>query len=117
MTTNNWAGQFELYDKANPQIWEMFKKYARELLLAGRSHAGAKMIMERIRWETTVSAQGDGFKINNNYAAYYARKLMASDPVWKDFFNTREVPTVVRLTKAGIDALLNETEDAFKENI
>lgn len=106
MANDNWAGKFELYDKANPEVWTQFQLFALDLFMVGRKRAGAKMIMERIRWDTIIKGKGDTFKINNNYAAYYARKLMTTDLKFKDFFETREVPTIVKLTQAGIDAVL-----------
>ncbi len=89
------AEQFKTYDQENPQIWEAFERFANDLVVAGRKRAGAKLIMERIRWETAVRAMEAGgpapLKINNNFAAYYARKLMVAKPdQFGRFFHTRE---------------------------
>lgn len=87
--------QFKVYDQENPQIWEAFERFALDLVVAGRKRAGAKLILERIRWETAVRAIEAGgpapLKINNNFAAYYARKLMAKSPhAFGGFFHTRD---------------------------
>lgn len=77
------------YDSENPQVWEYFKRFAFELIRKGRTHLGSKMIFERIRWETQVSGN-DGFKINNNYTAYYSRKFELQFPEYKGYFELRE---------------------------
>jgi hypothetical protein len=87
--------RFESYDRENPAIWEKFVHFAVELIDAGVDRAGAKFIVERIRWETKVRAKELGvnarFKINNNYPAYYARKLIQKDPArFANFFETRD---------------------------
>lgn len=81
---------FETYHKQNPEIWEQFVKFARQTKERGFSNYGAKGLFEIIRWHTGVSGN-DGFKINNNYAPDYARKLMEEQPEFKDFFRTREI--------------------------
>lgn len=85
----NWAERFQWYDETNPQVYVAFKKFAYELL-ATRRRGGAKAIMERVRWETRTMLGNDSFKINNNYTAYYARKLVAEAPRFAGFFNSRE---------------------------
>lgn len=96
MTTKNLEGLFKLYDKANPQVYEWFKHYALELKLSGAKQVGAKLIFERIRWEVAVKTKPESgmpkLKLNNNYTAYYARKLVAEDPsFWQGFFDFRKV--------------------------
>lgn len=76
------------YDRENPMVWEMFKKFALELIERGYERIGAKMIFERIRWETTV-AGNDQFKINNNYTPYYARKFEQVYPQHSEVFSKR----------------------------
>lgn len=68
--------KFEIYDRQNPHVYEMFDRFAREALDAGRKVLSAYLIFERIRWETQIVTQGDPFKVNNNYRPYYARKWM-----------------------------------------
>lgn len=80
---------FDRYDRENPQIYDMFKRFAFEAIKAGRKRLGAAMIIERMRWETTVAAQDDEFKINQNYAAFYSRKFMNEFPQYTGFFTTR----------------------------
>lgn len=90
----NWAEWFKLYDEANPLIYAQFKHFAYQLLESGRHHGGAKQIMERIRWETAISGR-DQFKINNNYATGYAKKLVAEAPRFEGFFSFRKKGDII----------------------
>jgi hypothetical protein len=81
--------QFTEFDKGNPEIFKTFKSFAGELLAAGRKQYSAKAIIERVRWDTDIKTAGSSFKINNNFAPYYARKLMHDCPIFKDFFKIR----------------------------
>lgn len=77
------------WHKANPEVYELFKKYTFEAIAAGHEHYGAKGIIERIRWHTSVETKGDAFKINNNWAPFYARLFMLHHPDHDEFFRLR----------------------------
>lgn len=82
--------EFKEYDKANPQVWDYFCRFAFEAIEAGRVTLSVSLIIERIRWEVfVVTKSNDGFKINNNHRAFYARKFMKFYPQHKDIFRTR----------------------------
>lgn len=81
--------EFDQYHQRNPQVWQMFRRFTLEAIGAGRNRIGAKMIAERIRWETFVGDRSGDFRINNNFPAYYARKFMAEYPEHKGVFQTR----------------------------
>lgn len=86
---------FEIYDKENPQIWRAFLRLATEASKAGMRHWSAKGIFEVIRYQTTVGGVGD-YKLNNNYTADYARKLLRLYPrKFEGFFNTRRAARAV----------------------
>lgn len=68
--------RFAEFDSKNPKVWELFCRFADEAIKAGHTILSASLIAERIRWETEViTTSGDGFKLNNNHRAYYARKF------------------------------------------
>lgn len=105
-TKTNWGEAFKLYDQQNPTVFVAFKQFAEEWRAAGHSHCGAGMIFERIRWETGIRAGRElglpVLKLNNNYRAYYARKLVAEDPEkWRGFFEFREVAEQINITDKG----------------
>lgn len=88
------SARFTLYDRANPDVYIAFKRFAHELRDAGNLRGGAGLIFERIRWETKVRAVREAgmpvLKLNNSYRAFYARRLAAEDALFADFFETRE---------------------------
>ena len=84
---------FSNYNQVNPQIFEEFKKFAFQAKKLGYRHYSAKGIFEDIRKDSRVHGK-DGFKLNNNYHADYARKLMAENPEFKGFFETRQLKSV-----------------------
>lgn len=95
---------FKKYDSENPQIWEQFKKYSLKTKAKGFKNYSAKGIFEIIRWHTPTQGN-DGFKVNNNYTADYARKMMAEFPEFEGFFYIRELKAI-RLSKVGKQGLI-----------
>ncbi len=85
---------FSIYDQENPSIWEAFKKFTLQAIASGKKNYSSKSIIERIRWETEITAKEDAFKINNNYTSDYSRKFMEAFPDYKGFFRTRTVKKV-----------------------
>lgn len=85
------------YHENNPQIYEMFKRFALEKIRNGASHLGSKMIMERIRWESPVMANGDPFKVNNRMTPFYARLFMKEFPEHEGIFATRKAKADVEV--------------------
>jgi hypothetical protein len=88
---NIWQERFNTFHAANPHIYELFKRFTFEAIMAGREHFSVISIFERIRWYTDVETQGDPFKINQNFAAYYGRMFMKDFPVYEGFFRTRKL--------------------------
>ena len=69
------------YHKANPGIYELFKKYTHEALGANYDKYSARTIIHRIRWHTLVETRSeDGFKIANAHSPYYARLYLFEHP-------------------------------------
>lgn len=81
--------RFEAFDRDHPEVYELFRRFALEARFAGHEHFSADAICHRIRWETSVVTRGEAFKINNNYTAFFARKLMAEDRRFAEFFRVR----------------------------
>ena len=85
--------KFLNFHNENKEVYELYKKYALELIESGRNKIGSKMIVERIRWETIIRTKGDIYKINNNYTCYYARLFIREFPRYADRFNFRQLRT------------------------
>ena len=83
--------KFKEYHKNNPAVYDLFIGFANEVKSSGRDTYSAKSIFERIRWHVDIETVGEVFKLNNNYTAYYARKMMNEYPEFKTFFRLREL--------------------------
>lgn len=91
--TDRIAIDFEAFNIENPRVYELFDRFTRELIRAGREHGSAGLIAERIRWETTIDfdrSKQPPLKLNNNYWALYARLWESNNPQYKGFFHKRE---------------------------
>jgi len=86
---------FEEYDRDNPDIWQKFQRFAIEAKTKGFKRYSAKGIFEIIRWHTP--ARKGIFKIDNNYHADYARKMMYEFPSFVGFFETRKQTKMKKL--------------------
>jgi len=76
---NDLAKAFDEYHKRNPNIWKFFEQFANELVMSNVKTLSAKRIFERMRWESDIRGD-DGFKLNNNYHAFYARMYAKFHP-------------------------------------
>ena len=89
--------KFQAFHTSNPEVFEKFKQFAKELLLRGHKRLSGALIMERVRWEALTGSfkpgsrfELEGFKINNNFTALYVRKLVAEYPAYTGKFETRK---------------------------
>ena len=91
MQLNDLETRFAEFDQANPLVYRLFKAYARKIQNTGRNKYSAWTIVNVIRWEEDLRTVGDDFKINNDYIALYARKLVEECPDFDGFFMLREM--------------------------
>ena len=80
--------QMHAYHKENPQIFTKFVEFTLQAIQSGRSHFGAGMIAERIRWYTNIEARGE-FKFSNDMRAYYVRMFENNYPQYAGFFRKK----------------------------
>lgn len=75
----------------HPDVWNLFVRFALDLIRAGREHGGAKAIVERIRWESYTSAHVADltFVVDNRNTASLARIFAATFPQHAQFFRFR----------------------------
>lgn len=73
----------------HPEIWIEFARLTLSLIANGRTHYGAKAIMEVVRFNTSIRGSGE-FKVNNNHTAFYARVWCLTYPEYETFFETRD---------------------------
>lgn len=93
----DWVGpadvetKFAEFDAAHPEVWEMFLHFTFMLIHHGCHRHSARDVIHRIRWETTLRADdGRGWKINDHWSPYYARKFHRAYPQHGGFFETRK---------------------------
>lgn len=78
---------FQKFNIANPEIFHAIVNYSdkqRKL----RNHYSIENIIGTVRYYTDLNGEGDPFKINNNYKAYYSRMYMQYRNC-PDFFELR----------------------------
>lgn len=82
---------FEFHYKY-PEVYEQLRQMALDLKERGHSNYGINGLIEVYRWHRAMNTEDKhGFKINNNYAPYYARLLMHYNPELDGFFRLREL--------------------------
>lgn len=79
------------WHKKNPHVWELFEKFSMQAIASGRKKISHWLIINRIRWETSIVTTGVDFKISNDYIAFYARLWIAKFPEHKDLFNIKHM--------------------------
>lgn len=81
---------------ANPEAMGHFRAFAETMRARGRRF-GIGLLSERVRWELVLrGATDDDFKINNNFRAYIARRLVAEDPRLAQCMRFRITPAADR---------------------
>lgn len=72
--------RFERFDVANPAVYALFLRFAREARAKGKQRYGAKAVWERLRWELSIETDETAPALNNDYPAFYARKAAREFP-------------------------------------
>jgi hypothetical protein len=77
------------WHRQNPHVYRLFKEFTFQAISRGHKRLSAWLVVNRIRWETSVETLGGDFKISNNFIAYYARLFMEEFPLHRGFFRTK----------------------------
>ncbi len=86
--------RFSAWASQNPHIVDAFEAFALELVRAGRRRIGAKLILERLRFDTALRPAEPGFKINQyDMGSRLARLVAQRHPELRDVFSFRAMPT------------------------
>jgi hypothetical protein len=96
VSAQNGAGPIEeafwRFHELNPHVYARLVQLARDLKARGRRRIGIGMLFEVLRWHhLSTVGDADGFKLNNNYRALYARLIMHREPDLAGVFHTREL--------------------------
>jgi hypothetical protein len=79
------------YHRENSLLWTAFEEKALEIISLGKKHYGARAVIEIVRYERLRLGASDGFKINDNFIAYYARIFEFLHPQYNGFFQMRKI--------------------------
>ena len=80
----------ERWIELNPQAYLLFRRFAEQMRQKHRRF-GIGQLTERVRWEMAFEYDDRDFKINNNYRAYIARRLVKDDPRLAPYIEMRVV--------------------------
>jgi hypothetical protein len=84
--------KFIKFHEDNPFVYQRLKDLAYEWKNAGHDKIGIAMLYEVMRWTAGLKNKDiDGFTLNNNYKAYYARMIMFNEPELRGMFEVRTV--------------------------
>lgn len=82
--------KFVQFHEENPNVYTRLRELAFEWKNAGHEKIGIAMLYEVMRWTAGLKSKDlDGFTLNNNYKAYYARMLMFNEPELRGMFDLR----------------------------
>lgn len=83
------ADRFDAYLFARPDVYELLVKLARDVKARGKTSYSMKAIFERARWHFHIEKGEDGFVLNNDFTALFARRIMERERDLDGFFETR----------------------------
>lgn len=88
------ANFWEFHDN-HPEVYDQLVALARQWRSRGHAKLGIATLFEKLRWEWHMQGLQDsqGYKLNNNYRALYARMIMANNPDLNGIFETRKLST------------------------
>ncbi|MFF7234163.1 hypothetical protein [Streptomyces sioyaensis] len=75
--------RFRQFHSDNPHVLAEMERLANQWFDSGKRTVGVQLLFEVLRWDrSTKTKTSDEFKINNDFAAHYARMMIARNPAW-----------------------------------
>ena len=82
---------FLRFHEENPEVYDTLVQLSdRWLSRRPGEPCGIGMLYEVARWTISLRTKGEPLKLNNNYRAFYARRLMDEHPRFEGLFRTRK---------------------------
>lgn len=81
--------RFAVFHMLNPHVADRLEDLACQLVAAGRTRIGVKMLVEVLRWQQQLDTIAEPYKLNNSYSSRYARLLADRNPCLAGVFETR----------------------------
>jgi len=82
--------RFEQFHNANPHVYVEILKRSTQLKNVGVRVFGMQALLEAMRFDYTIRTAGGDFKLNNDHAAFYSRKLMIEHNEFRGMFHLRK---------------------------
>jgi hypothetical protein len=60
------------------------------MIARGYKNGSADAVFHIMRWERSGERKLDGFKVNNNYTSFFARRFEEENPQHEGFFRKRK---------------------------
>lgn len=80
--------RFAAFHALNPHVLDALVRLCLDVWQRGRKRWSINGAFEVLRW-SSLRTQGDDFRLNNNFRAYYARLIPAVEPRLDGFFAVR----------------------------
>jgi len=85
-----------MFHAKKPEVYTLLVALARNIRRRWPNRkVGIELLINRVRWDFSFdySNSGEDFKINQNFAAYYARLIIKQEPDLQDMFELRQLGT------------------------
>jgi hypothetical protein len=83
--------EFNEFHAQHPEVYAQLVKLARTWQSNGTAKLGIATLFEVLRWNSHLNPdKTGGYKLNNNYRALYARKIMKNEADLAGIFDLRE---------------------------
>ncbi len=87
--------RFARFHARNPHVYHAFVSVARTYLrVTGRTHVGAKMVWEKLRWEYALRTTDSEPALDNSYVSRYARMAALNEDDLRAAFAFRKLRSV-----------------------
>ena len=86
-----WRSKFKEYHAEHPDVYDLFEMFTLDRISKGLK-CGASDVIGRVRWETNAGdlfKKNEAYKVNQNYARYYAEEFDKRNPQYAGFFSYR----------------------------
>ncbi|MFI8890543.1 hypothetical protein [Streptomyces paradoxus] len=75
--------RFRQFHRDNPHVLSEMERLAKQWFESGKTSLGVQLLFEVMRWDRSIKTKSsDEFKVNNDFAAHYARMMIARNPSW-----------------------------------
>jgi hypothetical protein len=85
--------RFQRLLREHPEVFTAFRRRAWQLRERGKRHISADSICHYLRDETPIDTRTgeDTYKINNDFSSRFARLLIAEEPSFSAYIETRKL--------------------------